>query len=74
MTKNGEVLTAYVTLAKYMQGHCDMPCEFCLFSDKKRQACMIKDMADYPYGALEDKTVKKINANFTKLEREDHHG
>jgi hypothetical protein len=51
-----------------------MPCEFCLFSDKKRQACMIKDMADYPYGALEDETVKKINANFTKLEREDHHG
>jgi len=69
MTKNGEVLTAYVTLAKYMQGQCDEPCEFCMFYGKKRQVCLIKQMADYPYGALEDETVQEINANFERLQR-----
>ncbi|MBR6818105.1 MAG: hypothetical protein IKM86_05880 [Acidaminococcaceae bacterium] len=70
MTKNGEVLTAYVTLAKYMQGRCGaMPCQYgCLFFSKNHQTCLAQRLGTWPGLALTDETMEEINANFAKLE------
>ena len=75
MTKNGEALTAYVTLAKYMQGRCGVsPCDSCLFYSKRHDACLTQRLFPWPGQALSDETMEEINTNFAKLEREDHHG
>ena len=75
MTKNGEVLTAYVTLAKYMQGRCrGTPCDKCLFYSRKHYVCLVQRLGTWPGLALTDETMEEINVNYAKLEKGNQYG